>query len=56
MQKDDSKNEQETKSKGQTAEEAAVNGSAQDGSETKEAEVGAASKDIVMLDAEEDKV
>ena len=56
MQQDDSKNEQEMKSKAQTAEEAAVSASAQNGSETKEADIGAASKDIVMLDAEEDKV
>lgn len=56
MQKDDSKNEQEMKSKGQPSEEAAVSASAQNGSETKEAEVGAASRDIVMFEAEEEKV
>ena len=56
MQQDDSKSEQEMKRKGQTAEEAAVSASEQNCSETKEADAGAASKDIVMLDAEEDKV
>ena len=44
------------KSNGQTAEEAAGSASAQDGSETKEADMGATGTDSVMLDADEGKV